>query len=262
MPMKLDIRLYYKLTLIALLFIVGLIKAGIIFPLVDALCKPVNAKRRCGELKIVWLRWFCKIMGIKLVVEGALTDQPALWVSNHISWLDIIILGQLKPVHFVAKSDISAWPVVGYLAKKGGTIFIRRGDKQQTKVTAEQIVWLLKQNSTVVAFPEGTTTSGETVLPFHGSLFQPALLVKAMLQPITIEYLDSAKAIAPFIGDDDFIPHLVKMLSLDKIKVRIKFHPCIQTSGKNRHAVSNEVREVILCSLTGEDNDMVMAIPN
>jgi 1-acyl-sn-glycerol-3-phosphate acyltransferase len=175
-----------------------------------------------------------------------------LLVSNHISWLDIIVLGSFFPAHFVAKSDILAWPIIGYLARQGGTVFVRRGNKQQAKAIAEEIVWLLKQDSTVIAFPEGTTTQGDVVLPFHASLFQSALLTKKSIQPIAIQYGGEAKGFAPFIGEDTFIPHLLRMLSLDKIEVCVTFLPTIATAGRNRQSVSDEARAKMLESVTGQ----------
>jgi 1-acyl-sn-glycerol-3-phosphate acyltransferase len=159
--------------------------------------------------------------------------------------LDIIVIGQYLPACFVAKSDISSWPVIGYLARQAGTIFIRRGDKQHIRTTAEKMVWLLKQSSNIIAFPEGTTTKGDEVLQFHASLFQPALLTRSAIQPVALQYQGAAKEHAPFVGDDDFVPHLIKMLTLDKIEVRLSFLPVINNTGKNRHAVSLETRDMI-----------------
>jgi len=80
------------------------------------------------------------------------------------------------PAYFVAKSDILSWPVIGYLSKQGGTIFIHRGNKKHIKTTTEKMAWVLKQNRNIIAFPEGTTTQGDEVRGFHASLFQPVAL--------------------------------------------------------------------------------------
>jgi lyso-ornithine lipid O-acyltransferase len=258
--MQLKLRLCYKIFLIALLFISGLFIAAIIFPTLGVLCKPSRAKHKRDALKMVWLGWFSAIVRLHIIKEGEPLDNVGLLVSNHISWLDIIVLGRFLPAYFVAKSDILVWPIIGYLAKQAGTIFIRRGDKQQVKATAEEMLWLLKQNSTVIAFPEGTTTQGDVVLSFHASLFQPALLTKSVIQPVAIQYEGEAKKQAAFIGDDVFVPHLIKMLSLEKIVVRVVFLPRINASGKNRHSVSNEARAMIFDSITGERQDT--AIPS
>jgi 1-acyl-sn-glycerol-3-phosphate acyltransferase len=243
--MKAKIRLYYKLFLIIILFINGLILAAGVFPAFDFLCSAKDARGKKDILKTRWLQWFSAIVNLHVIKEGEPSERRAILVSNHISWLDIIAIGQYLPGYFVAKSDISSWPVIGYLARQGGTIFIHRGNKQHIKTTAEKMVWSLKQNSYIIAFPEGTTTNGDEVLHFHSSLFQPALLTRSLIQPVAIQYQGAAQELAPFIGDDAFVPHLFRMLALDKIEVRLSFLPVLNSSGKNRHSVSLEARDMI-----------------
>jgi lyso-ornithine lipid O-acyltransferase len=243
--MKSKLRLLYKLSLIILLFVYGLFIAGGIFPVLTLLSSANKAKDQRDSLKTHWLNRFSAIMNLCIIKEGELPEPGTLLVSNHISWLDIIVIGQYLPAYFVAKSDILSWPVIGYLSRQGGTIFIRRGDKKDINATTEKMVWVLKQNSNIIAFPEGTTTRGDEVLGFHASLFQSALLTRSAIQPAALQYRGVAEEHAPFIGDDDFIPHLIKMLSLDKIEVCVSFLPVIKSSGKNRHSVSIEAREMI-----------------
>jgi lyso-ornithine lipid O-acyltransferase len=257
--MKLKLRLCYKIALIVLLFAGGLIIAGVIFPTLGVLDKPASTKHNREILKLAWLKWFAIILNLQITQEGELPSKANLLVSNHISWVDIIVLGQFAPAHFVAKSDILTWPIIGYLAKQGGTVFVRRGDKQQARAIAEEMVWLLKQSSTVIAFPEGTTTLGDDVLPFHASLFQAALLTKAVVQPVAIRYLSETAHVAPFVGEDEFVPHLLKMLAMDKIEVSVTFLPTIATAGKNRLSVSNEARDYILSSVTGGNQSVKIA---
>lgn len=243
--MKSKLRQLYKLILIILLFGYGLIIAGGIFPILNLVSSANYAKNKRDTLKTHWLKIFGTIVNLHVMQEGELPERATLLVSNHISWLDIIVIGQYLPAYFVAKSDILSWPIIGYLSRQGGTIFIRRGDKKHIKTTTERMIWVLKQNSNIIAFPEGTTTQGGQVLGFHTSLFQPALLTKSDIQPVALLYQGEAKQHAPFIGDDDFIPHLIKMLSLDKIEVRVCFMPVIKSSGRNRHSVGVEAREMI-----------------
>ena len=243
--MKLKMRLCYKLFLIVILFIKGLIIAAGVFPVLSFLYSAREAKIKRDALKIRWLRWFSAIVNLHISKDGELSERRVLLVGNHVSWLDIIVIGQYLPACFVAKSDISSWPVIGYLAKQGGTIFIHRGNKQHIRTTAEKMVWLLKQNSNIIAFPEGTTTQGDQVLHFHSSLFQPALLTRSAIQPVVLQYIGAAKEHAPFVGDDAFVPHLIKMLSMDKIEVRLSFLPVINSAGKSRHSVSHETRGMI-----------------
>ncbi|MFZ2725091.1 MAG: lysophospholipid acyltransferase family protein [Methylococcaceae bacterium] len=245
MKAVMNFRLLYKLVFIVLLFSSGLIIAGIIFPLISLICSVNAAKSYKDYLKTLWLKVFSIIVALRITKIGQLPSQNVLLVSNHISWLDIIVIGQFLPAYFVAKSDILNWPIIGYLARQGGTIFIRRGDKQHILATSEKMLGLLKQQSNIIAFPEGTTTSGETVLNFHASLFQPALLTQSLVQPVVIQYTGLAKQTAPFIGDDEFASHLLKMLKLKTIDVQLSFLSPIETVGKTRQAVCHQSHALI-----------------
>jgi len=244
--MKLTLPLVFKLFSILLLFVAGLFFTAVLFPFADLFFRKSHVKNIRDNLKKQWLRWVSAVINIQVEQQGELPARTALVVSNHISWLDIVVLGRCLPPYFVAKRDILDWPVIGFLARQIDTVFIRRGDKQAILATAERMVWLLKQNSPIIAFPEGTTTNGDKVLGFHASLFQPAMLTKSLVQPVAIEYLGAAKALAPFVGDDEFIPHLLNILSLKKIEVRLSFLPAIDTANKSRQAVCNESRAAII----------------
>jgi 1-acyl-sn-glycerol-3-phosphate acyltransferase len=243
--MKAKIRLCCKLALIVLLFFIGFLIASGLFPTINILFSPRTARKQRDAIKIIWLRWFSAIVKLRIVKRGAIPSQPVLLASNHISWLDIIVLGQFLPGCFVAKNDISRWPVIGFLSRQAGTIFIRRGDKKQILETAEKMAWVLKQNGSIFAFPEGTTTNGDEVLGFHASLFQPALLTKSAIQPVALQYSGAAKEMAPYIGEDIFVPHLLQILTLDKIEVTLSFLPLIDNWETNRNAVSAETRKMI-----------------
>ncbi|MGR9046337.1 MAG: lysophospholipid acyltransferase family protein [Gammaproteobacteria bacterium] len=230
---------------VILLFAAGLAIVVTVFPAINRLCRPVAARNRCNRIKKRWLNSFGRILNLHVEIEGQAVDGPAVIISNHISWLDIIVLGQHLPGYFVAKSDILSWPVIGFIARQVGTIFVARGDKQSIHGTTEQMSWLLKQNSNVFAFPEGTTTDGSEVLPFHSSLLQPALLTRSAIQPISLQYQREAEALAPFIDDDEFVPHLLKMLRLDSIHVRLKLLLPLDCAEKNRQQLSREARASI-----------------
>jgi 1-acyl-sn-glycerol-3-phosphate acyltransferase len=237
------------------LFSGGILIAAVWFPAIGRLYSPLKAKQVKDTIKMRWLRSFGCILNLKVVKNGNVAAGPALVVSNHISWLDIIVLGQFVPGCFAAKSEIAGWPVVGYLSRHAGTLFIRRGDKKQILQTAEMMAWQLRQNGNMLVFPEGTTTDGSKVLDFHASLFQPALLSKAAIQPAVIRYLNESRSNAPFVGDDEFITHLLKMLALEAIEVRIDFLPVIDSEVLlSRNALANESRNRIAAVMSTEDN--------
>jgi 1-acyl-sn-glycerol-3-phosphate acyltransferase len=243
--MAVVVRLCYRLLLIILLFVYGLIIAAGIFPVINWLYPVEDAGNRRDKLKMHWLRLFSQILCLDIIVDGDLPRRGTLLACNHISWLDIIVIGRYLPAYFVAKSDISGWPVVGYLARQAGTIFIRRGDKRHIQATAKAMAGLLRDGRNIIAFPEGTTTCGDEVLHFHSSLFEPALSTQSTIQPVALQYHGEARLQAPFIGDDAFVPHLIRMLALDKIEARLSFLPVIEGVDNTRHAVGIETRDRI-----------------
>jgi 1-acyl-sn-glycerol-3-phosphate acyltransferase len=117
------------------------------------------------------------------------------------------------------------WPVLGYLAQGTDTLFLRRGDAGHAQLIAEHMAWRLRQGRRLMLFPEGTTTAGDRVLRFHPKLFQPARLAAATVQVAALQYRGDAAAVAPFIGDDEFLPHLWRLLHLPRIDVRLQFCP-------------------------------------
>lgn len=258
--MKAKIRLYFKALRLILLFLAGLMIAGGWFPVIGWLQSPLKARHTIDRIKIRWLRSFGRILNLKVVRNGAVPAQPALIVSNHVSWLDIIVLGQFVPGCFAAKNEMADWPVLGYLARQSGTLFIRRGDKKQILQTTEMMAWQLRRNGNMLVFPEGTTTDGRQVLDFYPSLFQPALLTQAAVQPAVIRYLNAARETAPFVDDDEFVPHLLKMLAHEIIEVRLDFLPQIENEGITRHVLSNESRNRIAAVLVAEDSENAMPL--
>jgi len=141
-----------------------------------------------------WCASLLDVLGIELDVHGELPedDQPVFMAANHVSWLDIFVINTICPGLFVAKSEIRRWPVAGWLAARVGTLFIERARRVDTRKVNDRIVARLAvAGERITVFPEGTTTDGSVVLPFHASLFQPAVIAGARVQPIAIRYTDA-----------------------------------------------------------------------
>ena len=169
-------------------------------------------------------------------------------VSNHVSWLDIIAIGSKIPCQFVSKEDVAHWPIVGIIAKGIGTLFIRRGDALQSTGVTETMAWLLKRGYRLVIFPEGTTSRGESVLRFHSKLFWPAELAAVKVQALSLSYKNIAEREAPFVDDDEFLPHLLRILSLPTIDLHLTYCDTIQ-GGLGYREISKTTREQILETL-------------
>ena len=182
----------------------------------------------------------------RIRVFGQLPDTSMLWVSNHVSWTDIALLGQLTPLSFLSKADVRGWPVAGWLAAKAGSLFIRRG-AGDSQLIRQQMRHHLSQGLPLLMFPEGTTTDGRCVRTFHGRLLSAAIDSGAHLQPVAIRYLrdGSTDPIAPFIGDDDLLSHLMRLFSHDTAEVEIHLLEPIACLNQERAVLAFRAQQAI-----------------
>jgi len=192
-----------------------------------------------------WYRHLCRILGLRISVSGRLAPEILL-VSNHISWLDIPVLGAQGDITFLSKAEIGSWPLIGWMAKVLGTLFIRRGANQALEI-ADQIATRARTGRVVVIFPEATTTDGTHLRPFHPRLFAAAQASGVPLQPVALRYgeLDRLDMIAPFVGDDRPLTHLLRVLRNPGIRVQVKFLTPITSSGLDRKGMAEACRRSI-----------------
>ena len=179
-------------------------------------------------------------------VIGELPATPMLWVSNHVSWTDIALLGQLTPLSFLSKSEVRGWPVAGWLAAKAGSLFIRRG-AGDSQLIREQMTRHLQQPLPLLMFPEGTTTDGSSVRTFHGRLLSAAIDSRVSLQPVAIRYMRNGEvdAIAPFVGDDDLLSHLLRLFSHEQGDVEIHLLEPLASHAQERAVLAFRAQEAI-----------------
>ena len=179
-------------------------------------------------------------------VVGELPATPMLWLSNHVSWTDIALLGQLTPLSFLSKSEVRGWPVAGWLAAKAGSLFIRRG-AGDSQLIREQMTRHLQQPLPLLMFPEGTTTDGNSVRTFHGRLLSAAIDSRVSLQPVAIRYLRNGEvdAIAPFVGDDDLLSHLLPLFSHEQGEVEIHLLEPLASHAQERAVLAFRAQEAI-----------------
>jgi 1-acyl-sn-glycerol-3-phosphate acyltransferase len=176
-------------------------------------------------------------LNIQLVINGQPTQQPALWVCNHISWLDILILAGNNTLDFIAKSEVASWPIIGRVIRRTGTLFIERDNIFKAYKALPELQQRLQSGIPVLVFPEGTTSSGESVLPFKPMFYQAAIRGNMLIQPISIHYECSdgsfCKEVA-FIGDDDFSVSFKGVLKQPKIFAHITYLPAIEAKQWHR----------------------------
>jgi 1-acyl-sn-glycerol-3-phosphate acyltransferase len=201
------------------------------------------------------LRWWSKkvlaILSVRLGAQGAwpgILEGGVLLVANHVSWVDVFAVNAIRPSSFVAKSEVRAWPVIGTLCTRARTIFIcraRRGDAAQA---ARQMAARLESGECVAVFPEGTSTDGADVRPFHSPLFQSAIEAARPVVPVAIHYHDGAgypSREAAFIGDMTFVQSLVNILYCESLHVSLVFLRPIDCTGKNRRGVAAEAHAAV-----------------
>ena len=211
----------------------------------------VGAARWRAAVARHWSEGLCRILNLRIRVRGDIGSEPTLFVANHVSWLDIPCLNATLAADFVAKDEVARWPLIGAMARRAGTMFLRRGDRFATEAVRDQMTWLLKRGRSVVLFPEGTTTDGRTVRRFHSRLYQAALRTHAQVQAVAVSYPHPAGVhpAAPFIGDDNLPRHLWALLAEPGIDVTLTFCPALTVAGGPRRIVAEYTRAQIVGAL-------------
>ena len=135
-----------------------------------------------------WSLKMLRLAGMRLVVHNdeARLDSGVLVVGNHISWIDIYVINAWRPTPFVSKAEIRNWPVVGWLAQQLGTVFIQREKRSDAKRIMHELANRLMAGEMMCVFPEGTTSNGEKLLPFHANMFQAAVSASCPVQPVCL----------------------------------------------------------------------------
>jgi 1-acyl-sn-glycerol-3-phosphate acyltransferase len=173
-------------------------------------------------------------------------------VLNHISWLDIFVINARSPATFVAKSEIRDWPIVGWLCTLVGTLYIERGKPSAARRASRAIVTELERGSLIAVFPEGITTFGRNLEPFHAALFQPALDAGATLQPIALRYLDASGIhtdAAGYVGDTSFLESVWTIVSTRHIVAELNLLPTVSVRGETRRSLAEKTERAIAVAL-------------
>jgi 1-acyl-sn-glycerol-3-phosphate acyltransferase len=174
-----------------------------------------------------WAQHTLKAMGVQWRLEGVSPAQgPLLLVSNHVTWVDILVLLANFPCRFVAKAEVKAWPVIGTMAIAADTLFIERESKRDVIRVVHHIAEALAKGEWVAVFPEGTTSEGREVLPFHANLFQAAIATHTTVQPATIAYVDGQGALVSphiaYVDDDSMLGSLWRTLKRRSVVARVQ----------------------------------------
>jgi 1-acyl-sn-glycerol-3-phosphate acyltransferase len=204
------------------------------------------------EMRVqVWAAQLLALWGIQLRVLGQpVTAGPALMVANHISWLDISVIHAARHCRFVSKSDIRDWPLVGLLATGAGTLFIERASRKDALRMVKDMADAMQEGDVVAVFPEGTTSDGRDLLPFHANLIQSAIQANVPVQPMSLKFVDARTgdtSFAPcYIGDDTLIGSVWRTLTAPPIVAVVHFGEPQQARGRDRRQWAGDLREDVL----------------
>lgn len=220
----------------------GLWTIARVFPRTDARGREAHVQR--------WAHGMLSVLGIGLQVRGQPpAGGPLLLVSNHISWLDILVLHAARYCRFVSKSEVRHWPLIGTLATGAGTLYIERASRRDAMRVVHQMAAALQSGDIVAVFPEGTTSDGVDLLPFHANLIQAAVAAQVPAQPVGLQFIEThtgQRSLSPcYIGDDTLVGSLWRTLTGPAITAVVTYGLPQVSDGRDRRAWAADLRHAV-----------------
>lgn len=222
----------------------GALICAFVFPFVGA-----EAQQR----RVHW--WSAKMLrklGIALSASGTPRGGSTLVVANHVSWLDILAINAVHPVRFVSKADVRRWPLIGWVVACAGTLFIERERKRDALRVVHQVAEALGRGDTVALFPEGTTSEGHSLLPFHANLLQAAIATGTPVQPLALRFSDATEPVsraAAYVGDTNLLQSVWLIVTARGMRADVTWLPAVESAHADRRALSELLRGQILDAL-------------
>lgn len=206
---------------------------------------PQRSRAHRARVIQAWMQRLLRLLATRVRVTGNIAAGPALLVANHISWLDIpCVLGHTQ-ARFVAKGEVARWPLIGRLSSAAGTLYLERG--AGADIARARMVAALHAGERVMIFPEGTSTDGAAVRPFHARLFQAAIEAGVPVQAVAIRYpvATGRRSRVPFVGEDTFAGHLWRLLAEPAIEAELHFLAPVGAAGQSRRALATRTHAQI-----------------
>jgi 1-acyl-sn-glycerol-3-phosphate acyltransferase len=230
-----------------LVWFAGEVLFGLFMFLVHCGFSAKNSRRRA---RAAWLqnlnRRVLRIFKTEILAIGPIPTSGLL-ISNHLSYLDILVLSTLTPAVFVAKREVKSWPVMGFLAQLAGTVFIDRQRRTHVGEVNDEIETALAEGALVVVFPEGTSSDGKTILPFKSSLLELATQRKHPLTVSCLQYAltdGDAGAEVCYWGAAIFLPHMINLLSKRSVRVTVRF-AAVQNHSDDRKELAQQLHAAV-----------------
>jgi 1-acyl-sn-glycerol-3-phosphate acyltransferase len=221
---------------------------------------PFMSPRRRDKTVQGWSRWLMASVGVQVRLNAKLRPGDldrdtygCMIVANHVSWLDIFVINSVAPSCFIAKDDIASWPLVGTLVGSVGTLFLERGKRHAVHNMIKQVEQALKDGRRIAVFPEGTTSDGRHLLPFHANLIEAAVQAKSTVVPIGLRYFDERgtllsgeQGVVFFAGDITFVQSVIRIVQAPGVIAEVVALPDSTAIGeplvKQRHALASAAR--------------------
>lgn len=199
-----------------------------------------------------WSKGMLARLGIALRVEGDLANGGLL-VANHVSWLDVMAIHAVAPdARFVAKADVRSWPLLSRLVDCAGTLYLQREKKRDAVRVIHRMAEVLAAGHRVAIFPEGTTSTGHGLLPFHANLLQAAIATGTAVQPVALRFSDSSHAVSPameFVGATTLLQSLWRSACGEDVMARLVLLPARPSRGADRRTLARLLRADIASAL-------------
>jgi len=204
--------------------------------------KPLGETTSCW-----WSRVSCRIFGIRRRLSGEFIPGAQLIAANHISWIDIAVLHSFAAMGFVAKAEINSWPLVGAVARAGGSVFHQRGSHDSASGVAAAMAARLRENRKVAIFPEGGILPGEQVKFFHARLFAAAIETEIPVQPVMLRYLRGGSRYdeITFLPGEHFVANYFRLLMQKSCIVDVHVLPLIESAGRQRRHLAREAEDAV-----------------
>lgn len=202
-----------------------------------------------------WWSWvLMRVFGIRVRGIGQPLPGAVMFVANHVSWVDIVVMHSQRMMGFVAKREIAGWPLIGFMAKRAETIFHQRGNTQSLGGVVEQMIDRLRDQHAVGAFPEGGTRGGHDVGPFHARIFTAAVEANAPVQPVALRYGEggNAQTRVAFAPDENFLQNFLRLLGDPACVADVVFlEPILPGDAEGRRRIAETARQRIAGVLPG-----------
>jgi 1-acyl-sn-glycerol-3-phosphate acyltransferase len=245
------LRYLYRVPLVLLHLVFGLLLCALVLTWAGPATRGRGRESLAHRTIRLWSTLLLRIFGFRARVFGTPLDDPALFVCNHMSWLDIELMHTQRAACFVAKAEIARWPIVGWMAARGGTIFHRRGSNHSLAAVMQVMVQRLRAGRSVAVFPEGGTGDGITLRIFHARIFQAALDAEAPVQPVALRYARHGKRVADVAcrRGEGFLGNVVRLLGEPPLDAEVHFLVPVPPATDGRRRMADNARTQIARAL-------------